>query len=151
MERLRSSSALRKLHLFDQVHPSSDESTDDISRNLVVEKVSFCRAFIETDYYLDEGVIEGSVYCLAVPISTKYALQFSDSVLMFSWNGHLFIYCHGNRPEGIELTADLNLYDDLYNRLILDGWMVGHLSYRREGVIINGMFCDSNSFYSCSR
>lgn len=69
---LRSSSAaLRKLLLFEQVHPSSDESTDDLTRNLLVQRVLFCRAFIDKDYYLDEGVIENSVYCLAVPLSTR--------------------------------------------------------------------------------
>lgn len=61
------------------------------------------------------------------------------TVLMCRWNGHLFLFCHGARPTGIELTADLNLYDDLYNHLILQGWIVGNLSYRRGGVIINGI------------
>lgn len=61
------------------------------------------------------------------------------------WNGHLFLYCHGARPTGIELTADLNLYDDFYNQLILEGWIVGNLSYRRGGVIINGMQKDRTS------
>lgn len=52
------------------------------------------------------------------------------------WNGHLLIFAHGCRPEGIALDSDLNLNDKLYQKLLNAGWLLAAPSYRREGIIV---------------
>jgi hypothetical protein len=63
--------ARRKLQLFDQVHPSSESEPEENLRT-GVETVLFTRAIIESDYILDEGVIENSAFCLAAPLSKRF-------------------------------------------------------------------------------
>lgn len=69
---IRRSQSRIKLKNHDNVHPSSSEElSSDREIQGSVAKVHFCRAIIEKEYILDEGTIEESEYCLAVPLNQK--------------------------------------------------------------------------------
>jgi len=89
-----------------------------------------------TDFDLDEGVIEGADFCIAYPI---------DADKLPRWNKNVLLYCHGCRPEGIELMADLDLSDELYSTLLKRGWIIAMSSYRRQGRIIKDAIQDTNN------
>jgi hypothetical protein len=84
------------------------------------------------------------------------------------WNKYVLLHCHGCRPVGIPLVADLDVKDGLYAELIQvmafcfdlilvcvpsfhcglvvcrvqAGWVVGMSSYRREGLIVRDAMSD---------
>lgn len=66
------------------------------------------------------GVIDGATYCVAVP-------KEGDSQC-------LLIHCHGFRPDGTPLYADID--DSFWIRLIQQQWTVAVTSYRRSGLIV---------------
>jgi hypothetical protein len=66
------------------------------------------------------GAIDDAVFCVAVP-------KESDSSC-------LLIYCHGFRPEGTPLFA--NIDDPFWLRLVQQGWTVAATSYRRSGLVV---------------
>lgn len=73
---IRGSQSRIRLKNYEEVHPSSSEElSSDKLRDIQggVAKVHFCRAIIEKEYTLDEGTIEESEYCLAVPLNQKYS------------------------------------------------------------------------------
>jgi hypothetical protein len=61
------------------------------------------------------------------------------------WERKLLIHCHGCRPVGIPLKADLNCNDALYQKLVSEGWIIGMTSYRREGLIVQDAILDVNN------
>lgn len=88
------------------------------------EEHLFASFKIGLHYFLDEGFIQGARYCIARPCSKKLCQQ------------KLLVFCHGCRPQGIELQADLDLTDGMYLSLLQEGWTVAMTSYRKEGRVI---------------
>jgi hypothetical protein len=88
------------------------ERAIDESRNLIIET----------------GVVQGAEYTIACPIS--------ESKEEHSWNGNVLIFCHGCRPVGIPLQANLNLDDELSSYLFGKGWIVAMTSYRKQGQVL---------------
>ena len=70
---------------------------------------------------MHRGVIDGAVFCVAVP-------KVVDS------SSCLLIYCHGFRPEGTPAFAEID--DVFWLRLVQQGWTVAATSYRRSGLIV---------------
>jgi hypothetical protein len=71
---------------------------------------------------LYNGQINKAVYQIAVPTHVEPE--------------NIIIYCHGYRPEGIELQATLIDRFELHPTLIERGWIFAATSYRREGYIL---------------
>jgi hypothetical protein len=69
------------------------------------------------------GALNGSLFTIYTPSSVPF-------------NGHLLIFAHGCRPEGIALDSNLNMNDILYQKLLRAGWILAGTSYRREGIIV---------------
>ncbi len=76
----------------------------------------------QSNYKLFNGQINNAVYQIAVPTHVKPE--------------NIIIYCHGYRPEGIELRASFIDRFELHPSLIERGWIFAATSYRREGYIL---------------
>jgi predicted alpha/beta hydrolase family esterase len=78
---------------------------------------------IDSFYYRDEE-LEGAKIRVAIPKGNKF-------------NGNVIIFCHGCRPVGIPLIADLFCENDaLYLQLLQEGWIIGMTSYSKQGLTI---------------
>lgn len=75
---------------------------------------------LESIATIHRGSIDGAVFCCAVP-------KESDASC-------LLIYCHGFRPEGTPLFAEID--DPFWIRLVSQGWTVAATSYRKSGLIV---------------
>ena len=72
-------------------------------------------------YSYVDSELEGAKIRVAVPSNQRF-------------NGNVIIFCHGCRPIGIPLIADLYCENDsLYRRLLNEGWIIGMTSYRLQG------------------
>jgi len=54
-----------------------------------------------------------------------------------NYNKKMLILAHGLRTEAMPVTAEINLQEQFYKKLLAEGWLIASTSYRRNGVIID--------------
>ncbi len=52
------------------------------------------------------------------------------------WNKKVYLLAHGFVPAAEPITAVFHVEDELYQKLLAEGWIIGSTSYRRNGMII---------------
>ncbi len=109
---------------------AADYDRAEISFSLPASEISRVHSAIPVSAasgVLIHGCIEGANFAIAEPKR---------------WNGGVLIYCHGFRPKGHGLRAELDPSADCYRQLIEAGWIVSATSYRRDGVILTDAISD---------
>jgi hypothetical protein len=85
----------------------------------------------ELKYLLINCDMEGALVQIAFPMN---------------WRKCLIIHCHGHRPHGIGLQADLNVENTtVYQTFLKEGFCVAMTSYRRQGIIVKDALLDVNN------
>ncbi len=71
--------------------------------------------------YFDTGVTGKAKYKIVFPLK---------------WNKRVVMLAHGFVPAEKPLKADFPVQELVYQKLLMDGWMIASTSYRRNGIII---------------